>query len=96
MLMNLDPRTWQWDLLALFGFFAQAMFSMRFIVQWIASERKKQSHIPIYFWYFSLLGGVMMLAYGVGRRDPVIILGQAPGIVIYVRNLMLIRKHGQG
>jgi lipid-A-disaccharide synthase-like uncharacterized protein len=96
MLMNLDPRTWQWDLLALFGFFAQAMFSMRFIVQWIASERKKQSHIPIYFWYFSLLGGAMMLAYGVGRRDPVIILGQAPGIVIYVRNLMLIRRHGQG
>jgi lipid-A-disaccharide synthase-like uncharacterized protein len=96
MVMNLDPRNWHWDLLALFGFFAQAMFSARFIVQWIASERRKVSHIPIYFWYFSLLGGLMMLAYGIGRRDPVIILGQAPGLVVYVRNLMLIHRHEDG
>ncbi len=96
MLMNLDPRTWQWDLLALFGFIAQAMFSARFIVQWIASERRKVSHIPVYFWYFSLLGGLMMLAYGIGRRDPVIIIGQSPGLVVYVRNLMLIHRHRDG
>lgn len=93
MLMSIDPRTWTWDMLAAFGFVAQAMFSMRFIVQWIASERRKVSHVPVYFWYFSLAGGLMMFAYGLGRKDPVIILGQAPGLVVYVRNLMLIHKH---
>ena len=92
MLLNIDPRTWQWDLLAVFGFGAQALFASRFIVQWIASERRRVSHMPVQFWYLSLAGGVMMLAYGVGRRDPVIILGQAPGLIVYVRNLMLIRR----
>lgn len=95
-MFHLDPRSWHWDMLALFGFVAQAMFSTRFIIQWIASERKKMSHIPIYFWYFSLIGGVMMTIYGIGRRDPVIILGQAPGLVVYVRNLMLIHGHRAG
>ena len=87
-----DPRTWHWDLLAAFGFLAQALFAARFIVQWMASERRKVSHMPVAFWYLSLSGGLLMTIYGVFRRDPVIILGQAPALVVYIRNLMLIRR----
>jgi lipid-A-disaccharide synthase-like uncharacterized protein len=87
-----DPRTWHWDLLAAFGFVAQALFAARFLVQWIASERKRMSHVPIQFWYLSLLGGLLMTVYGILRRDPVITLGQAPALIIYVRNLMLIYR----
>ena len=87
-----DPRTWHWDLLAAFGFLAQALFAARFIVQWISSERKKMSHVPVAFWYLSLSGGLLMTMYGVARRDPVIVLGQAPALVVYIRNLMLIRR----
>lgn len=89
----LDPRSWQWDLLAVLGFGAQALFASRFIIQWIASERRKRSHIPIQFWYLSLSGGILMTFYGLLRRDPVIIIGQAPGLVVYTRNLMLIHRH---
>ncbi|MEA2336700.1 MAG: hypothetical protein QOE82_707 [Thermoanaerobaculia bacterium] len=87
-----DPRTWHWDLLAAFGFAAQAIFGTRFIVQWIASERRKVSHVPVVFWYLSLCGGALMVIYGVLRRDPVIVIGQAPALIVYVRNLMLIRR----
>lgn len=90
-----DPRTWHWDLLAAFGFIAQALFAARFIIQWISSERKKMSHVPVGFWWLSLSGGLLMTIYGVLRRDPVIILGQAPGLVVYARNLMLIHRHAQ-
>jgi lipid-A-disaccharide synthase-like uncharacterized protein len=72
------------------GLFAQLMFSARFIVQWLASEKAKRSIIPIHFWYLSLAGGSMLLAYAIYRRDPVFILGQAGGLVIYIRNLYLI------
>src|ERR1700688_2256372 len=78
---HLDPRSWHWDLLAAFGFCAQALFAGRFIIQWIASERRRASHIPVGFWWLSLSGGVLMTVYGVLRRDPVIILGQAPGLI---------------
>jgi lipid-A-disaccharide synthase-like uncharacterized protein len=87
-----DPRTWHWDLLAAFGFVAQALFAARFLVQWIASERRRASHIPVAFWYLSVTGGVLMTIYGVFRRDPVIVLGQAPALIVYIRNLMLIRS----
>ncbi len=75
------------------GFFGQACFSARFLVQWIASERRRQSVVPVYFWYFSLAGGVILLAYALHRRDPVFVLGQAAGLVIYARNLYLISRH---
>jgi lipid-A-disaccharide synthase-like uncharacterized protein len=88
-----DPRTWHWDLLAVLGFTAQALFASRFIVQWISSERRKRSHIPIHSWYLSLGGGSLMVLYGLLRRDPVIILGQAPALVVYIRNLVLIYRH---
>lgn len=74
----------------LFGFAAQLMFTARFLVQWIASERARQSVMPVAFWYFSLAGGVMLLTYALWRRDPVFILGQALGVVIYARNLWFI------
>jgi lipid-A-disaccharide synthase-like uncharacterized protein len=92
----LDPAHWHLDLLALFGLAAQALFAGRFLVQWIASERKRESHVPLAFWYLSLTGGVLMTVYGVLRGDPVIVLGQAPGLVVYIRNLMLIRARTGG
>jgi len=76
--------------LLIFGFVGQALFSARFIVQWIASEAKKQSVIPLAFWYFSLAGGIFLLVYAILRHDPVFILGQAAGLVVYIRNLILI------
>ena len=75
-----------------FGLAGQALFMMRFIVQWIHSERHQQSLIPVSFWYLSLFGGLIVLAYGFHRADPVIILGQLPGTLVYTRNLMLINK----
>lgn len=78
------------------GFVGQALFSMRFILQWLKSEREGRSVIPIAFWYFSLAGSLVLLAYAIHRADPVFILGQAGGIVIYLRNLYLISRERQG
>ncbi|MFP4167507.1 MAG: lipid-A-disaccharide synthase N-terminal domain-containing protein [Desulfonatronovibrionaceae bacterium] len=74
------------------GLFAQLLFSGRFLVQWIASEKAKRSIIPIHFWHLSLAGGALLLSYAIYRRDPVFILGQGGGLVIYIRNLYLIRR----
>ena len=73
------------------GFVGQGFFSARFIVQWIMSEIKKQSIIPLGFWYFSLLGGATLFAYALYKEDPVFIVGQGAGLLIYTRNLYLIR-----
>jgi lipid-A-disaccharide synthase-like uncharacterized protein len=83
---------WHWDLWLIFGFAGQFLFAGRFIVQWIASERKRESHIPIGFWYLSLAGGLVMTVYAIHRRDPVFVIGQGAGLVVYVRNLMLIHR----
>ena len=82
-----------WDVWVAFGLFGQMLFGSRFIVQWISSERKKVSHIPIVFWYLSLCGGIVTAIYAVHRRDPVFIIGQTAGLIVYVRNLMLIYRH---
>jgi len=82
----------KWDLWVLIGLAAQVLFSMRFVVQWIASERKRQSVIPISFWYFSIAGSLVLLLYAIHRDDPVFTLGQAFGTFVYVRNLMLIYR----
>jgi len=74
------------------GFLGQAFFSARFLVQWIASERKKDSVIPISFWFFSIGGGLTLLIYAIYRLDPVFILGQGAGLFVYLRNLYLIRR----
>lgn len=75
------------------GLLAQLMFSMRFIVQWIASERARRSIVPEVFWYFSFAGGLMLFAYAIYRSDPVFILGQGSGLFIYARNIHLIWRH---
>lgn len=82
----------QLDFWLLFGFIGQAMFTMRFIVQWIASEKRKESVIPVSFWYFSLGGGLIVLFYAIHRMDPVFILAYLPGNFIYLRNLYFIYK----
>jgi lipid-A-disaccharide synthase-like uncharacterized protein len=74
------------------GFVAQFMFMMRFLVQWIASERARRSVLPVAFWFFSVGGGILLLIYAVYREDPVFIAGQALGLIIYARNLWLIFK----
>ena len=74
----------------LIGFVGQGLFASRFIVQWIYSEKKGESHIPLIFWYLSIFGGIGLLTYAIFRKDPVIILGQSFGILIYLRNLILI------
>ncbi len=80
--MKVDP----WLVL---GFAAQGLFTGRFLVQWIATERKRRSTIPKAFWYLSLGGSALLLVYAIHVRDPVFILGQSFGFVVYVRNLML-------
>ena len=75
-----------------FGLLGQACFSARFLVQWIASERRKMSVVPVHFWYFSVGGGLMLLAYAIYRQDPVFILGQGAGLIVYARNLYFIRR----
>src|SRR5450432_590740 len=77
------------------GFFAQALFTARFLVQWIASERAGKSVIPIAFWFFSIGGGALLLVYALYRKDPVFIAGQALGLVVYVRNLYFIIVNGR-
>jgi lipid-A-disaccharide synthase-like uncharacterized protein len=74
------------------GFIGNALFSMRFLVQWLASERQGESIIPVSFWYWSIAGSVLMCIYFIFRRDPVGILAYLPNSLIYIRNLMLIRK----
>jgi lipid-A-disaccharide synthase-like uncharacterized protein len=73
------------------GFAGQALFMMRFLVQWIHSERQRKSVVPLAFWYFSVLGGLALLVYSIHRKDPVFITGQLLGIFIYLRNLYLIK-----
>lgn len=80
----------QFDAWILLGFVAQGLFTMRFVVQWIASERAKRSVVPIAFWFFSLGGGALLFVYAIQRQDPVFIAGQGLGLIIYIRNLWLI------
>lgn len=82
----------RFDFWLFFGLAAQLLFTARFLVQWLASERAGRSVVPTAFWIFSILGGSMTLVYGLVRREPVIILGQALAVFIYVRNLILIAR----
>jgi len=80
----------------LVGFLGQAFFTSRFVVQWFKSEIVGKSVIPIAFWYFSLGGGIILLAYAIYKLDPVFITGQAAGLVVYGRNLYLIYREKRG
>ena len=82
----------KFDLWLEVGIFGQFMFAMRFIVQWLVSEKEGRSVIPIAFWFFSIGGGAITLVYGLYKREPVIILGQSLSLFIYARNLMLIGR----
>ncbi len=74
------------------GFIGQIVFFMRFLVQWIVSEKRRESVIPITFWYFSLMGSLILLTYAIHKQDPVFTVGQTFGFVVYIRNLMLIAR----
>ena len=76
----------------LIGFLGQGLFFMRFLIQWLASEKRRESVIPVAFWYFSIGGGLILLAYSLWRMDPVFIMGQSLGVVIYARNLYFIHR----
>ena len=82
----------KFDFWLAFGLVAQLLFTARFLVQWISSERAGRSVIPIAFWFFSMGGGIMTLIYGFVKREPVIIVGQGLSTIIYIRNIMLIMK----
>lgn len=86
----------QFDGWVALGFVAQFAFTMRFLVQWVASEKAGRSVVPIAFWFFSIGGGALLLLYAIQRQDPVFIAGQALGLFIYFRNLMLIFKEKRG
>lgn len=85
--MVLAPSSW-----VVIGLAGQFFFTMRFVVQWIASEKNKKSVMPESFWYFSIAGSVILLVYSIYRQDPVFILGQAFGSIVYMRNLYFIHK----
>jgi lipid-A-disaccharide synthase-like uncharacterized protein len=90
-----DVFVTKFDAWVVLGFAAQALFTMRFVVQWIASERARKSVIPVAFWFFSIGGGTLLLAYALYRRDPVFIAGQALGLVVYFRNVYFIMLNGR-
>ena len=80
------------DFWLVLGFIAQLMFTSRFVVQWIASERAGKSIMPLSFWLLSMAGSTLLLIYAIHRLDPVFILGQSTGCIVYIRNLMLLKK----
>lgn len=78
------------------GLAGQALFSARFLLQWLVSEKARRSTVPVAFWYFSIGGGLILFAYAIHRGDPVFILGQGAGVFIYARNLYLIHREKRG
>ena len=83
----ISEQTW-----IIIGLMGQLLFSWRFILQWVTSEKNKRSIIPIGFWYLSIGGSLILLSYAIHRTDPVFILGQSGGLIIYLRNLILIYR----
>ncbi len=81
--------------LLIIGFLGQFFFSLRFIVQWIATEKQRKSVVPVYFWHFSIIGGFLLLLYAILRKDIVFTVGQASGLIVYLRNLYFIRKESK-
>ncbi len=84
----MSPKIW-----LIIGLLGQCVFSARFIVQWLVSEKAKRSVIPVMFWYLSIIGAMILLIYSIYKRDIVFIIGQSTGVLIYVRNLFLIRRN---
>ncbi len=88
-----DVFVTKFDFWLAFGLAAQVLFTARFVIQWFASEKAGRSVMPMAFWFLSMGGGMMLLIYGIVRREPIIILGQALAVFIYLRNIMLIIKN---
>ena len=86
----------KFDAWVVLGFVAQGFFTMRFVVQWIASERARASVIPVAFWFFSIGGGMLLLVYALYIHDPVFILGQGFGLFVYLRNLYFVFRERKG
>lgn len=84
------------QIMVIVGFAGQGLFAMRFILQWLSSEKQAKSVIPVAFWYFSIGGGAVLLLYAIWRQDPVIICGQGLGLFIYLRNLYFVRRSAAG
>ncbi len=84
--------SWFW---IVFGTVGQSMFFARFLVQWVASERAGRSHVPVAFWWLSLIGAAMMFVYAIHRKEPIFLIGQAVGWFVYSRNLILLRRTGE-
>src|SRR5437588_7539041 len=82
----------QFDGWVALGFVAQALFTMRFVVQWVATERARKSVIPVAFWFFSIGGGLLLFGYALSIKDPVFILGQGFGVFVYLRNLHFVYR----
>lgn len=78
--------------LLILGFSGQFFFSLRFVVQWISTEKHKKSIVPPHFWYFSIVGGILLLIYAILKKDIVFTVGQACGLIVYLRNLYFIKK----
>jgi lipid-A-disaccharide synthase-like uncharacterized protein len=89
-LYNVFLRDFSW--LVVVGYFGQLLFTMRFVVQWVATERARKSVFPVAFWFFSIGGGVLLFAYALAKRDPVFILGQGFGVFVYARNLYFVYR----
>jgi lipid-A-disaccharide synthase-like uncharacterized protein len=87
-----DVFVGHFDAMTALGYAAQLLFTSRFVVQWLASERAGRSIVPFAFWILSMLGGTLLLVYAVIRKDPVFILGQAGGLLIYMRNIVLVMR----
>lgn len=87
-----DVFIMRFDAWVILGFVAQAFFTMRFVVQWVATERARKSIIPIAFWYCSIGGGILLFVYALYRRDPVFIAGQGFGVFVYLRNLYFVLR----
>lgn len=87
---NLIDIVKSFDTWVIIGFIGQFMFTMRFVTQWLASEKVQKSVIPVSFWFFSIAGGTIVLAYAIHKADPVFIVGQGMGLLIYFRNLYFI------
>ena len=85
-----------WNLWLVIGFIGQTAFFLRFLVQWLVSEKQGESIIPLAFWYLSLAGGLILFFYAFHKKDPVFIVGQSSGILVYIRNLFLIRSTSSG
>ena len=85
-----------WNLWLIVSLMGQGLFFMRFLVQWVVSEKKGESTVPEVFWYLSLGGGIALFFYALAQRDPVFMIGQSTGIVVYLRNLFLIRRKESG